>query len=65
MFDMTRAELGLTLFIFALIYSAGFLPRLGRWLGGLVASGESPQAPPSTPGTDELEHSDHADSADH
>lgn len=29
---MTRAELGLVLFIFALVYSAGLLPRLANRL---------------------------------
>jgi hypothetical protein len=38
---MTRAELGLTAFIFALIYGAGFLPRLGRFLGRAFSKPET------------------------
>lgn len=38
---MTRAELGLTAFIFALIYGAGFLPRLGRFLGRAFSKPEA------------------------
>jgi hypothetical protein len=30
---MTRGELGLVLFLFALIWGAGLLPRLGERLG--------------------------------
>ncbi len=44
---MTRAELGLTLFIFALIYGAGFLSRLGKAVGGLMVGKGSPEEPPS------------------
>jgi hypothetical protein len=47
---MTRAELGLTAFIFALIYGAGFLPRLGRFLGRAFSKPEAPGS--SGPGTD-------------
>lgn len=36
---MTRAELGLTAFIFALIYAAGLLPGFGRFLGRLFSRG--------------------------
>lgn len=35
---MTRAEFGLTAFIFALIYAAGLLPRFGRFLGRLFSA---------------------------
>jgi hypothetical protein len=28
LFDMTRAEVGLVVFIFVLVYSAGLLPKL-------------------------------------
>lgn len=54
---MTRAELGLTAFIFALIYGAGFLPRLGRFLGrafskpeaaGSAGPGAAPEGPKSS-----------------
>jgi hypothetical protein len=48
---MTRAELGLTVFIFALIYGAGFLTRLGKAIGGLVAGRES-TPPPEGPSSD-------------
>lgn len=41
---MTRAELGLTAFIFALIYGAGFLPRLGRFLGRAFSKPEQSAA---------------------
>ncbi len=37
MLGMTFGELALTTFIFALIYGAGFLQRLGKWLGTLIA----------------------------
>lgn len=43
---MTRAELGLTLFIFALIYGAGFLSRLGKRIGGWMVPNQTPPAPP-------------------
>ncbi len=49
---MTRAELGLTAFIFALIYGAGFLPGLGRFLGRL---GARPGTPPADPPASESE----------
>lgn len=32
-FGMTRGEIGLTAFIFALVYAAALLPRLGERLG--------------------------------
>jgi Sec-independent protein translocase protein TatA len=37
MFGMTRGEIGLVLFIFALVYGATFLPRLGDALGDFLA----------------------------
>jgi Sec-independent protein translocase protein TatA len=36
-FGMTRGEIGLVLFIFALIYGAGLLPRVGEKLGAWLA----------------------------
>lgn len=42
---MTRAELGLTVLIFALIYGASFLTRFGKAIGGLVAGRESAEPP--------------------
>jgi hypothetical protein len=36
-FGMTLGEIGLTLFIFVLVYSAGLLPRLADRLAALVA----------------------------
>lgn len=33
LFGMTRGEIGLAAFIFALIYLAGLLPRLGEQIG--------------------------------
>ncbi|HRG95312.1 MAG TPA: hypothetical protein PLR99_03615 [Polyangiaceae bacterium] len=45
---MTRAELGLTAFIFALIYGAGLLPGFGRFLGRLFSRG-SPAGAGSPP----------------
>jgi hypothetical protein len=32
-FGMTRGELGLTAFVFGLVYAAALLPRLGERLG--------------------------------
>ena len=37
---MTRAELGLVIFIFALVYSAGLLPKLANRLVALLDKGE-------------------------
>ena len=31
-FGLTRGEIALIAFVFALIYGAGLLPRLARWL---------------------------------
>jgi hypothetical protein len=45
---MTRAEFGLTAFIFALIYGAGLLPGFGRFLGRLFSRG-SPAGAGSPP----------------
>jgi hypothetical protein len=36
MFSLTRGELEMVAFVFALIWSAGLLPRLGEWLGARV-----------------------------
>mgnify|MGYP003375829141 CR=1 FL=1 len=48
---MTRAEFGLTAFIFALIYAAGLLPRFGRFLGRLFSRGVPAGAPAPAPAT--------------
>jgi hypothetical protein len=36
MFGMTRGELGLVVFIFALVWSAQILPRVGDLVGRLL-----------------------------
>lgn len=36
LFGMTRGELILVAFIFFLVYGAGFLPRVGEWVGRAV-----------------------------
>jgi hypothetical protein len=36
LFGMTRGEIGLVLFIFALIYAVRLLPRAGDWIGRLL-----------------------------
>ncbi len=50
LFGMTRGEIILVVFIFFLVYGAGFLPRLGEWVGRVVFGGgkaaKSAQAPP-------------------
>ena len=38
-FDLTRGEIILVAFIFALIYSSGFLPKLVKALAGKEESG--------------------------
>ncbi len=38
---MTRGEIILVVFIFALVYGAGFLPRLGEWVGMLLFGGNA------------------------
>lgn len=48
MFGLTRGELILIAFIFALVYGAGFLPKLAARLSSGLASGRPP-APPSAP----------------
>jgi hypothetical protein len=40
MFGMTRGEIALTLFIFALVYAAGLLPKIGDFLGKRFGSEE-------------------------
>lgn len=49
---MTRAELGLTVFVFLLIYGAGFLSRLGKLIGGIgfreAPAGEAESPPDSS-----------------
>lgn len=49
---MTRAELGLVVFVFLLIYGAGFLTRIGAFLGGLFSGGarEAPEGGPDSRG---------------
>jgi hypothetical protein len=39
LFDMTRAEVGLVVFIFVLIYAAGLLPRFINFLAALTGAG--------------------------
>ncbi len=38
MFALTHGELAMVLFLFALVWSAGLLPRLGESLGARFAS---------------------------
>jgi Sec-independent protein translocase protein TatA len=38
MFGLTRGELAMVLFLFALIWGAGLLPRLGEHLGARLAA---------------------------
>jgi hypothetical protein len=33
MFSLTHGELAMVAFLFALVWGAGLLPRLGEWLG--------------------------------
>jgi len=40
LFGMTRGEIGLVLFIFALVYGAGFLRRAGDRVGDRLGGGE-------------------------
>lgn len=47
MLDMTRGEWGLFLFIFALIYAAPWVPRLGRALGRALGGDSTASAPGS------------------
>ena len=37
LFGMTRGEIGLVVFIFALVFGAGFVPRAGDRLGAWLA----------------------------
>jgi hypothetical protein len=37
LFGMTRGEIGLTLFIFALVFGSGFVSRAGERLGAWMA----------------------------
>jgi Sec-independent protein translocase protein TatA len=39
MFGITRGEIVLIAFVFALIYGAGLLPRLSAWISRRVAPG--------------------------
>ena len=43
LFGMTRGELGLVLFIFALVYGAGLLPWVIDKLTTLLAAGKPPR----------------------
>jgi hypothetical protein len=36
LFGMTRGEVGLVVFIFAMVYAVRLLPRAGDWLGRLL-----------------------------
>lgn len=38
--DMTRGELGLVLFIFALVYAAGLLPKIANRLAAAFGKGK-------------------------
>lgn len=38
-FGMTRGEIGLVLFIFAMVYAVRLLPLAGDWLGRLIGDG--------------------------
>jgi hypothetical protein len=42
MFALSRGELAIVLFIFALVWSSGFLPRLGEKLGERLADKRGP-----------------------
>jgi hypothetical protein len=42
MFALSRGELAMVLFIFALIWSSGFLPRLGEKVAERVAEKRAP-----------------------
>jgi hypothetical protein len=42
MFALSRGELAMVLFIFLLIWSSGFLPRLGEKLGERFADDRAP-----------------------
>jgi hypothetical protein len=42
---MTRGEIGLTAFVFALVYGAALLPRLGERLGVLFATRRTKNRP--------------------
>jgi hypothetical protein len=46
-FGMTRGEVGLTAFVFALVYSAALLPRLGERLGVFFTKRQAKARPPS------------------
>ena len=37
MFELTRGELALVIFLFALVWIAGRVPRVGERLGGWIA----------------------------
>jgi Sec-independent protein translocase protein TatA len=42
MFGMTGGEIAIVLFIFALVWGAGVLPRLGEYLGDQAAAKRKP-----------------------
>ena len=42
MFALTRGDLAMVLFIFALVWGAGVLPRLGERLAGRSAAAKPP-----------------------
>ena len=39
---MTKGELGLTVFIFGLVYVANWVPRFGAWVGARLAGKGGP-----------------------
>jgi hypothetical protein len=41
MLSMTRGEIGLVVFIFALVYSAGLLPRIARRIAAAFGKDEA------------------------
>ena len=41
-FGMSGGEIAIVLFIFALVWGAGLLPRLGEYLGGHLAAKREP-----------------------
>jgi hypothetical protein len=46
---MTHGELGLVLFIFALVYVAAFVPRAGAYVGRRLAGRASPMGEAKPP----------------
>jgi hypothetical protein len=46
-FGVTRGELGLTVFVFVLVYAAALMPRLGERLGVFFVKRQTKAHPPS------------------